>query len=863
MKAYYLQTEYRTNPLGIDEYNPLLRWKCTGGVRQTAYRICVWDEADTILFDTGKAAGGQMHCRYHGEPLHSMQRLYWNVTLWDENDVDTVSETAWFETGLSPEDWKAKWICGVDTGKKERLPADCYRRKFVLSELPEKARLYATAHGVYAASVNGQRLPGVLAPGCTEYDRRLYYQTYDVTDLLRAGENILDITVGDGWYKGKVGSSNIQYFSGDQTALLAQLVLTDSHGNRECIGTDETFLWCNDGPILYTDLKDGEIYDARKTPGYGSTAGLLECRQLPSASPIDLIEEHECFVPELLISPSGAKILDFGQNIAGYIRFTVSGQPGQRIRLRMCEALDHGEFSDATVRQTLPDQPPANQEIIFICKGGEEEFRPEFFYSGFRYALAEGLEEVKPENFQAVAVYTEMTFTGEFSCSNTMINRFFNNTRWSMKSNFVDIPTDCPQREKSGWTGDAQVFVKTASYLADTAAFYRKWLRDVRDCQREDGRVDNVCPKIRGMEARDVLNGSVGWADAAVIIPYTLWKLYRDDTFIRENYDLLHGWKEYVIKAASDKSLYRLPDDNPLKSVIAPFLLPDSEYNKYIIESGLHWGEWCEPDVDGGTELVHPKQEITAAYMHYSMTLLSEMLRATDREEEAKQCDEYAKGARKAYNYHFVRDGQIQAPRQAPMVRALALGLLEEEDRKSVAKQLNQDAIRRKYTVGTGFLSTPFVLRELARSGYVDTAYKMLENTAAPGWLSMVAQGATTVWENCVSYDEDGHPLVHSMNHYSPGAVCNFLFETVCGISVDEENHFSIKPVPGGTLTWAKAVYDSPYGKVSSGWEKDESGFTFRFTIPSNTTARVCLPDGTQHDLTAGEYCFRVCPVAQ
>lgn len=224
------------------------------------------------------------------------------------------------------------------------------------------------------------------------------------------------------------------------------------------------------------------------------------------------------------------------------------------------------------------------------------------------------------------------------------------------------------------WTGDAQVFVETASYLADTAAFYRKWLRDVRDCQREDGRVDNVCPKIRGIDNRDALNGAAGWADAAIIIPYTMWKLYGDKNFILENYDLMHGWKEYVIKAAADKSFYHLPDGHPLKSMIEPFLLPNSEYNKYMIESGLHWGEWCEPDVDGGKELVRPKQEITTAYMHYSMRLLAEMLREIEKDEEAMQCDIYANGAKNAYNYHFVKDGKIQAPRQAAMVRALALG---------------------------------------------------------------------------------------------------------------------------------------------------------------------------------------------
>lgn len=855
MKAIRLKTDHLFNPLGIDNRVPRFTWNCNGGVKQTAYRL-VAEENGRILFDSGKVESDSMNRRYEGAPLQSRQRVNWSVQIWDESGNDTVSETAWFEMGLlDTGDWQANWIAGVDTDKQERLPADCFRCEFEASKPVKSARLYATACGVYAAWVNGKRIPGVLAPGCTEYGKRLHYQVYDVTEYIGA-ENRLDFMVGDGWYKGKIGSSNIQYHFGTQTALLAQLELHYADGTKEVIVTDENYLWCNDGPIRYNDLKDGEHFDARCVPGFEHHAVCVERPYIPVASPLGLIAEQETFAPELFISPSGAKILDFKQNLAGYIRFRVKGQAGQKIHLRMCEALDHGEYSDRTLLHVLPDLPSTKQEIIYICDGTESVFQPEFFYSGFRYALVEGLEEVNPKDFEAVAVYSDMEFVGQFYCSNPMIEQFLRNTRWSQKGNFVDIPTDCPQREKSGWTGDAQVFVETASYLADTAAFYRKWLRDVRDCQREDGRVDNVCPKIRGEDNRDVLNGAVGWADAAVIIPHTMWKLYGDDAFIHENYDLMHGWKEYVIKAAADKSYYYLPDEHMLKSMIAPFLLPDSEYNQYIIESGLHWGEWCEPGVDGGKELIRPKQEITSAYAHYSMNLLAEMLAATGRDDEAAQCKEFAEGARNAYNFHFVKDGKIQAPRQAPMVRALALGLLDEDTAVRVAEQLNQDVIARNYKVGTGFLSTPFVLGVLVKYGYVDSAYRMLENTEAPGWLAMVAQGATTVWENYVSYDDDGHPMMTSLNHYSPGAVCAFLFNTVCGIRVAGENRFVIAPVPGGTLTYANAVYDSPYGKVESGWKRENGQHIFIFTIPANTTARIRLPDGQCHEIPAGKYEF-------
>lgn len=861
MKAINLTCNYRRNPLGIDDRQTILGWKCDEGAKQRFYRILATAEGGAILWDTGKVESSSMRCRYAGETLKSAQRVNWTVKLWDETGEGSDSEAAWFEMGLlSPKDWRAKWICGVDTDRAERLPADCYRKTFRLRGAVKRARLYATACGVYSAVLNGVRLPGVLAPGSTEYEKRLHYQTYDVTGLL-AEENTLDVTVGDGWFKGKLGSTNEQYFFGTQLKLLAQLEISYADGTGEWICTDGSWLWCNDGPIRYADLKDGEIYDARMTPSYAFSAQVTDYLTTPSASPAEGVFEHETFTPELLVSPSGAKILDFGQNLAGYIRFTVCGKPGQRIRLRMCEALDHGEYSDATLLHVLPDLPSTKQEIVYTCAGGTETFQPEFFYSGFRYALVEGLEEVAPQDFEAVAVYSELDFCGEFRCSNPTINQFLSNTRWSMKGNFVDVPTDCPQREKSGWTGDAQVFAGTACCFADTAAFYRKWLQDVRDCQRKDGRVDNVCPKIRGEDSqRDALNGAVGWADAAVIIPYVLWKRYGDPAFITDNYDLMHDWARYVMKLAGDKSWRHLPDGHPLKAMVEPYLLPESPYDRYVIESGLHWGEWCEPDVDGGKELVRPKQEITTAYLHYSMTLLAEMLRAVGGTEEAAEYEEYAEGARQAYNYYFVEDGKINAPRQAPMVRALALGLLDEETAVKVAAALNESAIARNYTVGTGFLSTPFVLGVLVKYGHVDTAYKMLENTTPPGWLAMAAHGATTVWETYTAYDNEEHPLKQSMNHYSPGAVCAFLFDTVCGVRVDGENHFRIAPVPGGSLTYAEASCGTPYGTVSSGWKRTEAGTVFTIKIPANTTADVLLPDWTQSRIGWGnhEFCCKL-----
>ena len=852
MKAIKLQTNYRVNPLGIDDSAPLLTWKCTDGVTQHAFQIVAWDETGEIVFDSGKQESDRMNCRYAGKLLRSKQRITWHVTLWEE-EVEEVSDTAWFEMGLLEDvDRTAKWICGIDTNKRDRLPADCYRKTFTLRGAVKKARLYATACGVYKAEINGQRLPGVLAPGTTEYLKRLYYQTYDVTQYLQEN-NTLDITVGDGWYKGKLGWLDQTCRFGKQLKLWAQLVLTYADGSEEVIGTDDTWRWCNDGPIRYTDLKDGEVYDARMVPSYNQNAQLTTHTVIPTAAPADGIYEHEVFKPQLITTPSGAKILDFGQNLAGYVRFRAKGNAGKTFTFCMFECLDHGEFSDVTLRKNSK-QPADYQKIIYTCSEKEEVFQPEFFYSGFRYALVEGLENVNPADFEAVAVYSKLDFVGDFACSNEKVNQFVRNTVWSLKSNFVDIPTDCPQREKSGWDGDAQLFIGTASFFADDMAFVRKWLRDLRDCQRKDGRVANVSPSAHPHQDQEPLGGSVGWADAAVIVPYTLWKRYGDDQIIRDNYDLMMGWAAYVRKAVKNKTLKRLSFLPPLNKSFRPYYVEKSPFEQYVIESGMHWGEWMEPDIDSVAQQSQPKPELTTAYTHYSMKLLAEMLRAIGEKEEAERCEAFSLGAKQAYNHYFVKDGKILALRQAPMVRGLALGLLEENDAQKVAADLNQNAIDRNYTVGTGFLSTPFVLGVLAKYGYVDTAYKMLENTQAPGWLAMVEQGATTVWEVYHVFDEDGHPKASSMNHYSPGAVCGFLFDTVCGIKVDGENHFCIVPIPGGTLNHAKASYDSPYGLVESSWVRSETGTKYAITIPANCTAEVILPGGEKQIVSAGHY---------
>ena len=879
MKAIRLKTADLSEPLGIDVRNPRFSWNCEaeqsgdspledeGGIRQTAYRLIAKEKSGRLLYDSGRVESSHMYCRYEGEELESRMEVIWNVCLWDETGKETWSEKACFEMGLlHPEDWKASWICGKDTDRREHLPADYYRKRVRIDEEVKKARLYATALGVYTASINGQRVSSVLAPGTTEYGKRLYYQTYDVTEQVKLEPTCeLVFAVADGWYKGKLGADQTEYLFGTRTELLAQLEIEYVSGDRVIIGTDSSFSWSNDGPVRFADLKDGEIVDARMQSSFAETA--LEDRdekRLPSASNAPLIAEHEQFTPVLSISPSGQKILDFGQNMAGYVKFRTAAPAGTQIRIRMFEVTDHGEYSDTSLSFPDGNVETVRQEICYTASGKEETYVPSFFYSGFRYALVEGLSDVDPSDFTAAAIYSDLEYKGFFTSSHPMIDQFVKNTRWSMKSNFVDIPTDCPQREKSGWTGDAQVFCRAAEYFADTKAFFRKWLRDVRDGQRENGLVLNVNPHVLPEDSpMDFLNGSCGWADAAVIIPYTLWKMTGDVDVIRESYDLMHGWEKYVTDLCANKSMYSLTEEHPLypmKPIYDAFALPASEWNRYIPEYGMHWGEWSVPQsqepetLDPATALIRPKQEVTCAYTHYSMRMLGEMLTAIGRQEEADQCLAFARGSKEAYHVHWIKNGTVHTDHMAELVRPIALDLADPEEKKNIAALLNEMAVKRNYKVGTGFLSTPFLLQTLAENGYAETAYRMLENEEAPGWLAMAAQGATTIWEEYSCYDENGSPLPRSFNHYSLGAATSFLFDTVCGIRIRGENEFLIAPIPGGSLTRAEARTMTAFGEVSSAWERRDQEITYKITLPANTQAQLILPDGREKILTAGSH---------
>lgn len=867
MKAIHLRTEYMEDPIGLGIERPRFSWNCEGGVKQSAYRIEAKRDGK-IIWDSGKVESGSMtHIPYAGEMLKSRDLVDYTVTLWDENKNAGKESHGFFEMGLlHAGDWRAKWISGdYKPQKNHRYPVDCFRKEFSAEKKIRKARLYVTACGLYQVKINGKRVGEFqLAPGSTDYRKRIQYQTYDVTKQLFA-KNIMEVWLADGWYRGSVGCFGQTNVFGRQTKLLIQLEITYEDGSKGMIISDDSWNWSNDGRIRFADLKDGEVIDASLIPSYGKKAILADTKNIPIPTASDNVypKAKEHFKARQLATPSGDKLLDFGQNLAGFLSFRIKGQKGQRIKILLGEVLDeNGEFSKKNLYSTVKPvkefgpmtelklvlgqekslkcelQPTPRQEIIFFCSGEEDFYQTTFSVFGFRYALVETNVDIRPEDFESVAVYSDMEQTGEFHCSNGLIEKLYENTLWSMKSNFLDVPTDCPKRERLGWTGDAQIFFQTGAYMMNTAPFFRKWLRDLRDNQLKSGKLSAVAPYNGLAMLYDNTGESAGWSSAAILIPYRYWKCFGDRQILVDCYDMMRHYGMFMIANTGHKDKKKAKE-NP--------------YNRYVYEKGHHLGEWLEPlefkDMENGAgaKLV-PQTEVATAYLHYTMECMCEIAEELGKKEDAEIFSEYARGSLKAYQYLFVSKGVPKTNRQSVYVRPLAFGLIDEKNLPKWESALAAAVQARDYKIGTGFLSTPFVLDVLTGAGYPDMAYKMLENEACPGWLYPITKGATTMWE-----EWEGSEIA-SFNHYAYGAVCAWLFDTILGIRVSGKNHFVISPIPGGTLTEAWGSYQSIYGRVSSAWKKQGERIIYTVTIPANCTAQFCYRSGRVEQLSAGTY---------
>lgn len=840
MKAVNLKTEYLKNPIGIDIKSPCIFWNCEGGKKQTAYRIV----ADN--WDSGKVESGSMYAEYPKE-MKPCERVNYKIKLWDENDVEGEwSETASFEYGIK--EWQAKWISGdyiVD--KKKRYPVDCFKRDFQLNKDIKSARLYITACGIYEATLNGDRVGNfILAPGHTDYRKRIQYQTYDVTNQLTKGDNVLAVELADGWYRGSCGAWGLTNQYGRQTKLLAQLEIAFADGTNQTIITDDNWRWCNDGAIQFADNKDGEIVDADKTPSYRGTAIETKCDVVPTASNNVFITEHETFKPEIIAAPSSKILLDFKQNIAGYVEFKINAKGGEKIILRCGEMLDEkGELTLKNIQCSNKKKTTPLQKIEYICKKGENHYKTKFAIFGFQYVEVDTSLEIKPNDFTAIAVYSDLEETGTFDSSNELLNQFVKNTMWSLKNNSADVPTDCPTRERHGWTGDSQIFCESAGYLMNYIPFIKKHLNDVFDWQRKDGCLPQIAPAGGVDFYMYTMNGSVGWADAGVLIPYRYWKLFGDDSIVKDNYDKMARYARFMMKRCGKLGLMAKP------------LGLKGETKKYAVNVGQSYGEWAEPaDVypNKWTDMVAPHPEVSTAYTSYIMRLMAEIAEYLGKNEDAKLYRKYADKVKLAYQELVeTKDYSLDTDRQAQLVRPLYLNLLNKNQTEFAKKRLVKALENYDWRIGTGFLSTSFILYVLADID-IEYAYKLLENEEMPGWLAMQKNGATTIWESWEGTMAQGG--IASLNHYSKGACCEWLFKEMCGIRVDGENHFMIEPKPGGHFTYANAEYQSVYGKVVSGWKKQEDKYSFEIEIPANTTADIILPNGTEQTITAGKYIF-------
>ena len=849
LKAVRLRTEYLKAPIGIDIAVPRLFWNCEDGALQSAYEILASDDSGRELWHSGKVPSGAMHCSWGGEPVQPKTKVLWKIRLWDENDVCGDWSESTFETGIDR--WQARWITGnYAVNPAKRYPVDCFRKRFETADIA-KARLYITACGVYEARLNGRRCGTfVLAPGLTDYRKRIQYQTIDVTDLLQPGKNELTVQLADGWYRGSCGAWGLKNQYGTRTKLLAQLEIIRTDGSVQTVASDADWDWSNDGPIRFADNKDGETVDAALQPTYIGKAKTAKHNVLPTASNNVPVMEKEHFAAQKIITPSGKTVLDFGQNIAGYISFCVNAGAGQKISLRFGEMLDqNGEFTQTNIQLSMGKKTTPLQKVEYTCKEGLNEYKTTFAVFGFQYVLVEADLAVDPAAFTAVAVYSDFEQVGFFDCSHPLLNRLVNATVWSARGNHLDVPTDCPTRERHAWTGDAQIFFETAAYLFDFAAFARKYLRDVYDWQKKNGKLPHIAPDGGADFYMRPMNGSVGWADIGVFYPDRFAKLYRDESLLQAYYPRMAQYARFMIRRCGKKMPF-----------FGENIRLSKENRKYFVNQGQSYGEWSEPaDICTfrWTDFCAPHPEVSTAYTAHVMDIMAKAAEKYGTPEDVTLFRRYHEGCKRAYRELVTTDAcPLDTDRQARLVRPLAFGLLNEEQTAFAQKRLLRALENYGWRLGTGFLSTPLILDVLADID-IEAAYRLLENEQLPGWLAMPRLGATTIWESWEGpYNTQGAGA-GSLNHYSKGAVCAWLFRTVCGIRITGENEFGIAPRPGGSLTRAAAVYTSIYGRVESRWEKTERGVAFTVTVPANCRAHIRLPDKREFTQTAGTVIYQ------
>lgn len=832
MAPVRLRCEYLVNPIGLETARPRLFWQMKDpriGARQTAWQVQVATTAEKLisgrpdLWDSGRIADARSaQVEYEGATLAGGERAFWRVRIWNATgERSSWSEAAFWEMGLLlPGDWAgAKWI-GLETADPSiSFPCPFLRRSFHLPATPVRARLAVSARGLYQCSLNGEKVGdgAVFTPGWTEYEVRIPYQVYDVTAQLQAGENVLGAILGDGWFRGNL--INTRNIWGEQISLLARLRIELPGGAVQTLVSDDSWQ-AKTGPILASDIYNGETYDARlEMPGwntaktaqaegwkpvsvYAPPEAALSARVGPRVRPIMELK------PKKITEPApGTWIFHFGQNMVGWVRLKLQGRKGQKIRLRFGERLqDDGTLYTANLRTA-----EATDYYVFGADG-EAEYEPTFTFHGFEYVELTGCDAPPDLSaVQGIVLHSEMDETGTFFCSHPLLNRLQRNIAWGQRGNFLEVPTDCPQRnERLGWTGDAQVFIRTACFNFDTAAFFTKWLVDLCDAQDATGAFPDVAPNA------GCGKGHAAWADAGVICPWTLYTCYGDRRVLERHYTSMARWLDFMEKTA----------DNLIR--------PDDGYGDWLALA-------AQPT---------PKPLIGTAYFAHCADLMQRIAGILGRDADAAHYAEQATAVRAAFNREFVAtDGTVGTGTQTGYLLALAFDLLSEDKRGAAAAFLVQALEAANWHLTTGFVGTPLLAPVLTRIGRDDIAWRLVLQKTYPSWFYPILNGATTMWERWNSWTrEDGFGDVgmNSFNHYAYGAIGEWLYARGVGLDLDPDQpgyrHLLIHPAPCAELTQAAAALHTLYGEASVCWRRRNGRLTLEVRIPPNTEASATLP---------------------
>lgn len=845
------QVEHHRRPLGIGEERPRLTWTtcAPAGWVQSAYELEITSEGGVTSFGPVRTKD-QILVPWPSSALGSRESVSVRVRVAGEDGTRSEwSPATTLEAGLlDPEDWVAAPVGPPLAGPPldERRPP-LVRGTVRLPSEPVRARLYVSAHGVMDPEINGRPVSDdVLAPGWTSYNHRLRYFTYDVTELLHEGENALGAWLGDGWYRGRLGfHGGFHNLYGEDVSLIAQLEVTDQTGSVHRLATDEHWRWST-GPIVTSGLYDGEHYDAREEvdgwsePGFDDSGWFgvdvhhRDARTLEAPVAPAVRRTQEIRPQSIEQRRDGSHLIDFGQNMTGRLRISVCGDAGTVVQIRHAEVLQGGELFTTPLRD-------ARATDTYVLRGSSpqhpEVWEPRFTFHGFRYAEVTGWPgSLEPGDVTAQVLHTDMRRTGWFECSNPEVNQLHSNVVWGMRSNFLDVPTDCPQRdERLGWTGDIQVFAPTASYLFDSAGMISDWLRDVSAEQLPDGTIPWYVPFVPAHQMWDPPEPGALWGDVATLTPAVLHERFGDAGVLESQYATAKRWVDLVTDLAGPDRLW---------------------------SDGVQLGDWLDPAAppDDPADAQTDRYFVATAYFARSAQVLADTAAVLDKREDVERYGALAEEVRDAFcRAHLKPDGRLSSDAQTAYALAIVFDLLPGDARSRAGERLAELVAENDNRIATGFAGVNVVSDALSATGHEEQAYALLLERGCPSWLYGVSMGATTIWERWDSLLPDGSVNpgeMTSFNHYALGSVADWIHRVIAGLSPLEPGYrrFLVRPRPGGGITWANTQHDTPYGRASVAWELADDGLHLEVTVPTGTGAVVELPNGGRHTLGPGAH---------